>query len=270
MNSNITTAHIIGIDISKEKLDVYILHDNKLLNLPYTNQALNEIIRLIKSIGSDVIVGFEATGGLERRLMYKLSEEHISYVILNPRQVRDFAKASGIMAKTDKIDARLIAEFLNKLQPKKNTELSLKQDTLRELTVRRHQIIDMLIKEKTRLKQTTNALIIKSIKKTIKVLEKEIESIDSEIEKITEAEEEKKKQKEVIKSMVCCGEITANIIISMLPEIGKLNGKQISALCGVAPTNYDSGKYEGRRIIQGGRKIVRNALYMAVISGFEV
>ncbi len=125
--------------------------------MPYTNQALNEIVRLIKSIGSDVIVGFEATGGLERRLMYKLSEEHISYVILNPRQVRDFAKASGIMAKTDKIDARLIAEFLNKLQPKKNTELSLKQDILRELTVRRHQIIDMLIKEKTRLKQTTNA-----------------------------------------------------------------------------------------------------------------
>ncbi len=269
MNTNTPHTHIIGIDISKEKLDIYILANNNLLNLPYTNQALNELVRLIRKIGGDVIVGFEATGGVERRLMYRLSKEGIRYVILNPRQVREFAKASGIMAKTDKIDARLIAEFISKIQPKTNTELNLKQDILRELGVRREQLIDMLIKEKIRLKQTTNDWIIRSIKKTIKMLEKEIERIDSQMKKMIEFDEEKRKQKEVIKSMISCGEITANMIISMLPEIGKVNGKQISALYGGAPINYDSGKYRGRRIIQGGRKVVRSALYMAVISGIR-
>lgn len=129
--------------------------------------------------------------------------------------------------------------------------------------------MDMLIKEKTRLKQTYSKSCIKSLKRIIRYLEEEIKRIDDELNSVIKNNAEKQKKKEIIKSMICCGETTANIIISALPEIGKINNKQISALCGVAPINNDSGKVEGRRIIMGGRKIVRNALYMAVISGIR-
>lgn len=263
------TTNIIGIDISKERLDVYILPDNKLLKLAYTNQGLDEFMKVVKESSYDVIVGFESTGGLERRLMYRLSKEGINYAIINPRQIRDFAKASGILAKTDRIDAKVIAEFVSKIKPKENKELTQQQDILRQLSIRRNQLIDILTKEKTRLEQIENALIIRSIKKMIKYIEKEIESIDSEIRRHIDANTEKSKQKEIIMSMICCGEITANTIISNLYELGRLNRKQISALCGVAPINHDSGKYEGRKIVKGGRRIVRNALYMAVISGIK-
>lgn len=267
MSNTQNAAHILGIDISKENLDVCILPDNILLNFRY-DQA-NNLLNYIKRLEGDVIVGFEATGGLERKIMMLFRENNIKFTIINPRQIRDFARASGKLAKTDKIDARIIAEFIMTIKPPINTYFTEEDDTLRQLTIRRDELVDMLIKEKTRLKQTYSKSCIKSLKRIIRYLEEEIKRIDDELNSVIKNNAEKQKKKEIIKSMICCGETTANIIISALPEIGKINNKQISALCGVAPINNDSGKVEGRRIIMGGRKIVRNALYMAVISGIR-
>lgn len=144
MNTTLNTStqyrHFVGVDISKYSLDIHILPNNKILKLPYTNQGMNSLISEIKSLGSDVIVGFESSGGYERELLYKLSQNSISFVLIKPTNIRSFAKASGYLAKTDKIDAKVISEYMSKVEIKPNKYITTDYDKIRSLVIRKLQL----------------------------------------------------------------------------------------------------------------------------------
>jgi transposase len=269
LNTSTQYSHFIGVDISKYSLDIHILPNNKILKLPYTNQGMEILIAEIKRLGKDVIVGFESTGGYERQLLYVLSANNISFVLIKPTNIRNFAKAQGYLAKTDKIDSKIIADYLCKLKPKLQEYINKNHDKIRELVVRKLQLTKELSIEKTRLTQNNDIEVKESILRHIKYLKDEIKIIESKIDEMITSNEKLSQTSRILESFKGCGKQTSQLLVGLLPEIGRINTKQIASLCGLAPMNNDSGSYVGRRVICGGRKYVRNALYMAIISSIR-
>lgn len=253
----------VGIDVSKNELDVYILPINTHVSFKNAPRGIKAVIeKLIRYPGAKVVL--EATGGYEKQLAQKLDEAGIEICIVNPRQIRDFAKALGKLAKTDKIDAQVIALFAQKVQPEPRQMKSKSQTQLAELSARRRQLIDMITMEKNRLDKA-NGPIKKSIKKIIKALEKELAEVEDQLSKIIIEDELYASTFDNLISIPGIGKTVATALIANLPELGSLTGKQISALAGLAPFNRDSGQLRGTRAIWGGRASVRQCLYMATL-----
>lgn len=251
---------VIGIDVAKEKLDCFVLPQREEFSFSNEVSAFTGLLERFKVLKPDLIV-LEASGGCETAVVVSLAAEGLPVVVLNPRQVRDFAKAQGVLAKTDRIDAEIIAEFGVKLNPIFRPLPPEKYSALSQLLIRRRQIVDMLAAEKNRFTSAIGAIRV-AIEKHIRWLEKNLEGIDNELQQEIKQSPIWREKEEILYSCKGIGPVAVSTLVGLLPELGRLNRKKISALVGLAPFNCDSGKKKGRRSIFGGRAEVRRVLYM--------
>jgi len=261
------TSIFVGIDVSKDHLDVaYSSHDD-IQRFTNDQSGVDVLLGIIKPMAPELVV-LEATGGDEMFVASLLVEAGLATAVVNPRQVRDFAKSAGILAKTDAIDARVIARFGSLLQPEPRP---LKDKVALELTAlvtRRRQIMDMLVSEKNRL-ATAPKRNHKDIKAHIQWLKKRLDNIEKDIHQDIQNSPVWCIKDQILQSTPGVGPATSAVLICDLPELGTLNRKKIAMLVGLAPLNRDSGKLKGRRVIWGGRAQVRSCLYMATLTAIR-
>jgi Transposase and inactivated derivatives len=254
----------VGIDISKDRLDVAVLPSKEAWSVEHCEAGIEALVRKLGELDpASVIV--EATGGLERTLVAVLAAAAIPVIVVNPRQVRDFAKATGQLAKTDSIDARILALFGQRVRPELRELPDEDTRALESLLVRRRQIIEMLVAENHRVPLASSA-IAKDLKAHIRFLEKRLERVDNEIDAAIKKSPVWRTKDALLRSVPGVGPVLSRTLLAELPELGRLTNKQISKLVGVAPLNRDSGRFRGKRRIWGGRASVRTALYMAAFS----
>ncbi|MFH0768769.1 MAG: IS110 family transposase, partial [Chloroflexota bacterium] len=251
----------VGIDVAKDSMEVTVHEGNERWNFPNDEAGLAKLITKMKKFSPCLIV-LEATGGYERMVSAELQSKGFPVAVVNPRQIRDFARSAGILAKTDILDAKVIAHFAAKIQPAPRLLPTEAAKKLGSILIRRRQVVTMLTAEKNRLQQADPA-VRKRVKKHITWLEKELNDINKELKQMVQDDPEWKEKDEIIQSVPGVGPNLSITILADFPELGILNRKQIAALGGVVPFNRDSGKMRGKRIIWGGRDIVRTATYMA-------
>jgi len=259
-----TSGAYIGIDVGKSWLDVNEYGSEE--ETRYTNErnGWRKLIGSLEKKGVETVT-FEATGGYETRAVNALLEAGITVAVVNPTRVRNFARSMGILAKTDKIDARVIAHFASVTHPNPRIRKTEEEERLSACIERRRQLIIMLTAEKNRL-STCPGSMLANIQEHIEYLKEGINRLDNQIHEVILQDPDRKHRVELIESIPGVGPITASTLIAELPEIGTLNRQQIAALAGVAPFNKDSGKKRGRRKTTGGRSTVRRVLYMATLS----
>jgi transposase len=251
----------IGLDVSKDTLEVAVRPAEERKAFANQEDGLSLMVDFVKSFCPRLIV-LEATGGLEKTAVCALAVQGLPVVVVNPRQVRDFAKAKGILAKTDKIDAGVIAQFAEAIRPEVRPLKTEEAQKLDALLSRRRQILQMLTAEKNRL-QSAPAWTRKDIQKHIDWLQKDLDHFNQDLDWMVKESPIWRAKDEILQSVKGVGPILSVTLISQLPELGALKGKKIAALVGVAPLNRDSGKFRGRRTIWGGRAEVRSVLLMA-------
>jgi len=254
----------VGIDVAKDSLEVFV-GPSRRFAIENTSDGLAQLVKELCLLdGAHVI--FEATGGFEVRLSEALAGAKIKFTRTNPRQVRDFAKALNRLAKTDRIDAEVLAEFGRRLEPPPTVLPDDVSRLLHDLVSRRRQLVDMRSMEQMRLKQARVKRLVQSLERTIAFLSKQIDSLDTDIEKTCKTLPEFKVRDEALRTIKGVGPVTRSTLYALVPELGHISGKQVASLIGVAPFNDDSGKGERRRRIRGGRRDVREVLYMAAMS----
>jgi transposase len=254
----------IGIDVSKAFLDVFISPAGKSMRFTNDRKGMPKLISELK-LSPPVLVVLEATGGYEKPAGKALSEAGFSTAIVNPRQVRDFAKALGKLAKTDRVDAKILALFAEKVEPQVHIKWDEDQEKLTEYHARRRQLVGLITMEKNRLEQAASKGIKKSIQHILKTLEKELAAIQAVQEEMIQNNPQYAQKNDLLKSIKGVGQTVAAGILADLPELGKVSSKKISALAGLAPYNRDSGLLRGQRAIWGGRACVRHTLYMSAL-----
>jgi transposase len=253
----------VGIDVSKANLDVYLRPSSKQFQVKNQASGIVELIQQLQSFKIQQVI-LEATGGLELEVAQTLQEQGFAISIINPRQARDFAKASGKLAKTDRIDAAVLAHFGEAMQPAITVLASVNEQALQEAVTRRRQLVEMLTAEKNR-RGSLRGKMRQNVDEHVEWLEKRIRELDDEIEQLTQAHDQWRSCIGILKSVPGIGKVIATTLVAALPEVGQVGDKRISALLGVAPFNRDSGKYRGSRTIWGGRANVRAALYMGAL-----
>ena len=261
------TKVFVGVDVSKDSLDVAIGPGKEIITFTNDQKGVDALIKKLSRIGPELIV-LESTGGYERLATSSLVEAKLPVVIVNPRQVRDFAKSAGILAKTDAIDARVITRFAAAVKPDIRQLKDRETSELTALVTRRRQIVEMIVAENNRLK-LANKRNEKDIKDHIRWLEKRIDKIESDIGKMIKNSPIWRCKDDILQSVPGIGPTTSAILICDLPELGFLSQKKIAMLAGLAPLNCDSGKFKGRRRIWGGRAAVRSGLYMATLAAIR-
>ena len=254
----------IGIDVSKATLDVAVSNQKEIKSFSNDEKGINQVINYLKKEKSVLIV-MESTGGLEKLLAASLAEYWLPVVVVNPRQVRDFAKAKGRLAKTDNIDARILAEFACDIRPEIRPLTDAQTEEIKAILVRRQQLIAMITMEKNRL-YTANRIVVLSIEENLKWLKQQLDNLDKDIEAKIKSSPIWKEKDDLLKSVPGVGQVLSMTLLGTLPELGNLTRKQVAALAGVAPFNRDSGKYRGKRTTKGGRARVRPPLYMATLA----
>lgn len=257
----------VGIDVSKSQLDVNIRPANESCRFTNDEGGREQLLSFLLDRRPELVV-LEATGGLEIPIASILGAAGIPLAVVNPRQVRDFAKALGQLAKTDHIDAQVLAHFADAVRPKVRVLRDEQSQALQDFVTRRRQLIEMLTMEKARLTMA-RPNVVKDIRVHIGWLEKRLGRADDDLAKFIRATPLWRERDELYRSVPGIGSVTSMTLLSHLPELGSLNGKEICALAGLAPFNTDSGSKRGRRVVWGGRAAVRAALYMAVISGIR-
>jgi transposase len=266
MEGDSSCTTFIGIDVSKHSWDVCVLPAKTRRSFAATEEGLDSLLKLLQTLPRSLIV-LEATGGYERRLAAGLQDAGLEVAIVNPRKVRDFAKALGRLAKTDQLDAEVLALFAEKIQPRVCEKQPEKKAELDSLVARRRQMLQLRTMERNRLHMADHKLTRRTIQKIIDVLEGQINELDAAIAKLIESNDDWRAKAELLKSVPGIGDVTSATIVAELPELGKLNRQAIASLAGLAPFNDDSGKFSGERRIRGGRASVRTALYMAALTG---
>ena len=261
------TKVFVGVDVSKDSLDVAIGLGKEIITFTNDQKGVDALIKKVSRIVPELIV-LESTGGYERLATSSLVEARLPVVIVNPRQVRDFAKSAGILAKTDAIDARVIARFAAAVKPDIRQLKDRETSELTALVTRRRQIVEMIVAENNRLK-LANKRNEKDIKDHIRWLEKRIDKIESDIGKMIKNSPIWRCKDDILQSVPGIGPTTSAVLICDLSELGVLSSKKIAMLAGLAPLNCDSGKYKGRRRIWGGRASVRSGLYMATLAAIR-
>jgi transposase len=255
----------IGIDVAKATLDLHLLPTGQSHQLPNTSHGHRELRKLLPDPAGCLIV-LEATGGYEREVVADLAGADYRVAVINPRRARDFAKALGLLAKTDRIDAQVLARYAEVVKPAPIEKAPEKQAELQQLVTRRRQLIDLRTQESNRWEITKAKLARKSIQAVINTLERQIRNVEKAIEALVESDDDWRQRAQLIESVPGLGGVTATTVLADVPELGKLNRQQISALVGLAPYNNDSGPRKGKRSIAGGRKSVRSVLYMAALA----
>ncbi len=253
----------VGIDIAKDKLDIAVLGEKAASQVGNDEGGIASLIKKMQALKPKLIV-VEATGGYQRAVVLGLYEAGLPVAVVNPSRVREFARAHGLLAKTDKLDAFNLAEFGKQVKPRKFEAKSEEGQYVSALLVRRRQVEEMLKGEKSRLR-TVRAAMRSSVERMIEALKEEIKQPEKELDKFMKENEDWQEQEELLTSAKGFGRVTAATLLAELPELGKLDNKQIAALVGVAPINSDSGKKRGYRRTKGGRVGVRNVLYMSTL-----
>jgi transposase len=257
-----TTPVCVGIDVSKQHLDI-ALRPGRRYSVPNNEAGVASILADLKTVSLTLVV-LEATGGLELPLTSALALAGLPVVVVNPRQVRDFAKATGQLAKTDAIDAQVLARFAEVIRPKPRALPDEQTQALAALVTRRQQLIEMLTAEKNRL-ASARRTIRKNLCSHIAWLERALEQADTDLAEAIRQSPVWCEKEALLRSVPGIGPVLTTTLLANLPELGTLTHKQIAALVGVAPLNRDSGTLRGRRTVWGGRARVRTALYMAAI-----
>ena len=251
-SSSNAVSQFVGIDVSKKHLDVRVASQSKGQRFANSTNGHQELTTMLSPFGRCLVV-LEATGGIERAVAAQLLEQGHDVAIVNPRQTRDFAKSLGKLAKTDRIDAAVLALFAEKVRPRPTPPSSEKQRKLDALVTRRRQLVELLTMEKNRKQQAEDSVTRQSIHHITQTLANEIERITIEIAQRIESDDDWRGQAALLRSVPGVGPTTTATLLAELPELGKLNRKQIAALVGVAPFNRDSGLFRGKRMTWGGR-----------------
>jgi transposase len=254
----------VGVDVAKDSLEVALRSDAPSFSVTNDRIGIAKLIERLPQPGACLVV-LEATGGYERTLIAELLQAGQRVACANPRQVRDFAKGLGVLAKTDPIDAGVIARFGEVVQPRCLDIPQGPLGELQQLVERRRQLITLRTAETNRLQQASSKATRKSIREVLKTLEKQVASIECQIDDLVRKHDDWQHKVDLMTSVPGVGHTTATTLLADLPELGQLNREQIAALAGVAPYNHDSGQLRGTRCIWGGRAPVRNALYMAAL-----
>ena len=256
----------IGVDVSKNHLDVHIHPIGKHFKLKNSEKDIRKFIKELPKFNSPKMA-CEATGGYEKLLAQLLKDSSYDLWIVDPRRIKGFIAASGCKSKTDKIDAKKIAEFISKnsrdYEAINKTE---NQEKMEALVNRKNDLIKFLVAEKTRLNHPSHLSHTGSIKKLIEILERETKTIDQQIEAVVESDEEISKKSKILESIPGIGKASAAVLLSFVPELGLISNRKISALVGVCPYDNESGGYKGKKFIRGGRMTPRNTLYMCALT----
>jgi transposase len=253
----------IGIDISKDTLDVATYVTSKKWQFPNNDTGISKLIQTLRESATALVV-MEATGGYETPSAYSLQKAGIPCAVVNPREVRDFARATKKLAKTDTIDAQVLAHFAAVIKPEPRPISDEKAEELEAILARRRQVVDMLTAEKNRLHIARNP-VKEEIRAHVAYLEKRLTDIESNLSGRIQESPVQRMKDELLRSVPGVGPTLSITLLIDLPELGSLNGKQIAALVGVAPLNRDSGTFRGKRGVWGGRGQVRAVLYMAAL-----
>jgi len=252
-----------GIDVSKDRLDIAIRPSGAVWTVAYDGDGIGHLISEFLSLEPSAIV-LESTGGLELPVAGALAAESLPVVVVNPRQVRDFAKATGRLAKTDVLDAQVLAHFAEAVRPEVRPLPDSETQELHSLTARRTQVVEMLVAEKNRLGRASRA-VAPRIRAHIQWLEQELEDLDQGLQQTLRRSPVWQEQDGLLRSVPGVGPQLSVTLLADLPELGKLGRRQIAALVGVAPMNRDSGTMRGRRTVSGGRARIRAVLYMGAM-----
>lgn len=256
-----------GVDVSKAHLDIHLYPNNKVLKIANSKADIEKFAKEHLAPQNIKRVTCEATGGYEGLLKSTLHQYGYTVWIVDPRRVKAFRVASGCKSKSDKIDAKMIAEFSVKNTPDYETvDKTETQQMLRSLNARKKDLTKMLAEEKTRLQHPVHKPCKTSIQKLLKVLAKEIKSLEQQIKELVKQDQDLNKKAELLESIPGIGFATASLLLCSVPELGTLNKKEIAALIGVCPYENSSGTFNGKRFIRGGRVEPRNALYMCALT----
>ncbi len=258
----------VGIDISKAELEVSLVPEDKTWTAPNDEGGISALVEQLSALLPELIV-LEATGGLEAPVVGALALAGLPVVMMNPRQVRDFAKASGRLAKTDRIDALVLANFGRSMNPEVRPLKDEQTQELKALHTRRLQMVEMITAEKNRLGRMFNKRVKKDIQRHISWLEKRVKEADKDLQEFIKNTPIWREKDAIIRSVPGAGPVLSSTLLCQLPELGTLSHKQIASLVGLAPFNCDSGKYRGQRRIWGGRARVRSALYMSTLAAIR-
>ena len=259
-----TTKPCVGIDVCKMFLDVYVEGDRDCTRVENSPEGIAHLIAQMKVV-QPKLIAMEATGGYERRVAKALSEAGFPVAIVNPTRVRRFAQALGVLAKTDKIDAKMIARYASVADPDPNYRQDPIREQLAAYTERRRQLVSQLTAEKNRLSSAPDC-VLDDVQEHIDFLANKIEAIEANIQALISQQPELRAKAEIIDSIPGIGIVTASTLVAELPELGTINRQKIAALAGLAPFNKDSGPKKGKRSISGGRADLRAPLYMAAMS----
>jgi transposase len=254
----------IGIDVSKDRLDVCIRPSGESFAVARDGDALAALVERLQALAPRLVV-LEATGGYETVVASAIAAAHVPLAVVNPRQIRDFARATGKLAKTDRLDAAAMAHFAEAIRPPVRPIPDAQAQALSELVARRRQVIEMIVAEGNRRRRASQRRVIRAIDRHLALLQTELSELDGDIDNAIRQSPAWQAEADLLQSVPGVGPATLRTLIAELPELGCLTRRKIAALVGVAPINRDSGTLRGRRMIAGGRRAVRAALYMAAL-----
>ncbi len=262
-----TVHNVVGIDVAKDKVDVCFLESGE--SLTVKEEEYDNLVERLVEYAPDLVV-LEATGGYEKKLTVRFADAGLPFFVVNPTRVRAYAKALGILAKTDDIDAYVIARFGQDAKLEQRPRSSGQDDEMQCFLARRRQLVSMCVSERNRLKQSGIPAIRSDIKEHIAQLMKQLEQVDAKLDAAIRENPVWSEREELLSSVPGVGPQTTRVLLFELPELGELGRGQLASLVGVAPMNRDSGQFRGERHIFGGRSYVRCALYMACLTAIRV
>jgi len=254
----------VGIDVSKDRLDVHVLPSDEAFAVARHGEGLEQLVERLRALPAALVV-LEATGGYETVVAAALAAAKLPLVVVNPRQIRDFARAVGRLAKTDRLDAQIIARFAEAVRPEPRPVPSAEAQALGELVARRRQIVEMIGAESNRRRQLTHQRVLRGLERIVAELQAQLSEIEREIDDNVRGTPAWRETENLLTSVPAIGHTIARTLIAEIPELGTLDRRKIASLAGLAPINRDSGTLRGRRTIAGGRGPVRAALFMAVM-----
>jgi transposase len=258
----------VGIDVAKDRLDVHLRPSDQAFALGRDGAGLDALVERLTALTPALVV-LEATGGFEVAVAGALAAAGLPLVVVNPRQIRDFARATGRLAKTDRLDAEAIARFAEAIQPAPRPLPSTAAQALGELVARRRQLVEMIASEGQRRCQTRAARLHRRIDAHLSWLQKELSALETDLDDAIRSTPAWRETEDLLASVPGIGKTSARMLIAELPELGSLDRRKIAALVGVAPLNRDSGCWRGRRMVMGGRASVRTALYMPTLTAIR-
>jgi len=266
-HTEIQTPVNIGVDVGKANLDIALHPSGQFHTIPNTEAHIRHFVKILKDYNVERIV-VEASGRYEHALVQACDQAGLPIIVVNPISVRRYAQAIGVLAKTDRIDAQVIARYAATLKPEIKPIPDKTSQKIKDLLIRRSQLLEMSTMEKNRL-QILPKYLHRSIKSLLRMLQSQIETVTRQIEQEVAKVDQWRTKMEIMTSVPGVGKVLAYTFLSELPELGSLNRKEIAALVGVAPINRDSGKLNGKRRIRGGRHRVRTVMFMAILSSIQ-